>query len=88
MTGDCQVCGMASAAVQTKLVRRLEGEPFATVERCIDAAGCRVRVEAAGGKWDIGEAETRHGPRGFTEGHRQVFAAAKRWREGRRDGTA
>lgn len=83
MTGDCQVCGMGSAAVQTRLVRRFEGEQYAVVARCVDRAGCKSRVEAAGGTWDIQDAETRHGPRGFTDGHRRVFEANRRWREGR-----
>jgi hypothetical protein len=78
MTATCQVCGLERATVRTQL--RFQGE-FVAVAACVDRTACRTRVEAASGTWDLGEFDPKRGPRGFSEAHRIVFEAARRWRE-------
>lgn len=55
-TGDCFICGAPGQQVEVRLIAWREPvgtDLYATVPRCVDRAGCRQRVEAAGDDWPI-----------------------------------
>ncbi len=50
----CDVCGDRSLDVRAGLVEWLAlAQPYAHVDRCMDVAACRARVEAAGQSWPV-----------------------------------
>ena len=50
----CELCGHQGLDVEIQLARYRDGrEPHASVDRCIDRAACRRRVEARGESWPL-----------------------------------
>lgn len=51
---DCDLCNATLTELRNELVYwpdAPKGMQYAWIPRCLDQAGCRARVEAAGGVW-------------------------------------
>ena len=55
----CQLCETTTGVIRSSLVRWREpwSVPYSHVDRCVDVAACRARLEERGETWPIVEPE-------------------------------
>ena len=88
--GWCDICGAELGVISLTTVRLAVPDPkrgeFVTAYRCEAREQCRARVEQQGKVWPVIDGTTpERGMRVvFTEAHRRVFEAARKWRDDRR----